>query len=108
MTFMMGLLAGVLLGGLLAPLLRALVAHTGLDVAWQSLHARIKGWRTMLWGGLLTVAGPLIETLDALRAVDWAQFLTARNVALAAAGIGIVTLWLRWLTTGPVGNKDPA
>jgi len=106
MTFAVGLILGLAAGVLLVALLRALAARAGVNAAWQSLRARAKGWRTIAWGGALTATGPLIETLDTLKTVDWAHFMTPRNVALAAAGIGIVTLWLRWITTGPVGNKD--
>jgi hypothetical protein len=98
MTFFLGLAVGATLGV-------ALATHSALAGAWQSLHAKLKGWRTMIWGSVLTATAPLIETLDTLKTVDWSQFLTARNVAMAAAGIGIVTLWLRWLTTGAVGEK---
>jgi hypothetical protein len=85
-----------------------ILAGRGAWPAWDALRARLRGWRTVIWGMLLTAAGPLIETLDLLRAVDWTPLLTARNVALASIGIGVVTLWLRWVTTGPVGGKDGA
>jgi hypothetical protein len=98
MDFIFGLAVGAALGAVLA-------THSALVSVCQSLHARLKGWRTMVWGGVLTATAPLIETLDTLKTVDWSQFLTPRNVALAAASIGIVTLWLRWITTGAVGEK---
>ena len=98
MTFILGMAAGAVLGAMLA-------THGALGALWRSIHARIKGWRTMIWGALVTATAPLIETLDTLKAIDWSQFLTPRNVALAAAGIGIVTLWLRWITTGAIGEK---
>jgi hypothetical protein len=99
---MMHFLSGLLIGCALGVVAATQGIRAGL---WQRLHSRIKGWRTMAWGGAVTAAAPLIETLDTLKTVDWSQFLTPRNVALAAAGIGIVTLWLRWVTTGPVGEK---
>jgi hypothetical protein len=102
------LVAGMLAGALLVVAMRTLAVRSGAAAAWDSLRSKLKGWRTVIWGALLTAAGPLVETLDLLRAVDWAQLLTPRSVAVAAALIGIVTLWLRWITTGPVGGKDGA
>jgi hypothetical protein len=73
------------------------------------LRRRLKGWRTVAFGGVVALLG----LLDALSAVDVTPLLTAwlpeGRVGAVLSGIGLVTVALRFLTTTAVGiEKAPA
>jgi hypothetical protein len=75
----------------------------------------LKGWRTQIFGyatvgagGLLPLAGELVDYLQTL---DWRQYVLAsdrKNLAVLAivGGLGFMGVILRHMTTGPVGTKD--
>lgn len=59
----------------------------------------MKGWRTIIFGGL-------ISTLGVLQSADLITLFGDKRMAgWAMAGIGIATIWLRLLTTTPAGGK---
>ena len=75
----------------------------------------LKGWRTQIFGYLTIAAGGLLplagELVDYLQTLDWRQYVLAsdrKNLAVLAivGGLGFVAVILRHLTTGPVGMKD--
>jgi hypothetical protein len=92
-------------------LLLALIAALGL-ILFSPL---LKGWRTQIFGyltigagGLLPLAGDLVDYLQTL---DWRQYVLAgdaKNLAVLAivGGLGFTAVVLRHLTTGRVGTKD--
>ncbi|HUQ36785.1 MAG TPA: hypothetical protein VM144_10470 [Aestuariivirga sp.] len=75
----------------------------------------LKGWRTQIFGyltmgvgGLLPLAGELVDYLQTL---DWRQYVLAsdrKNLAVLAivGALGFTAIVLRHMTTGPVGTKD--
>jgi preprotein translocase subunit Sss1 len=75
----------------------------------------LKGWRTQIFGyltigagGLLPLAGDLVDYLQTL---DWRQYVLAsdkKNLAVLAivGALGFMAIVLRHMTTGPVGTKD--
>ena len=67
---------------------------------------KLKGWRTLLFGGFVTFAGSALEILDALRLVDISPLLPPDHALKIIAAIGVVTIVLRLVTTGRVGSKD--
>jgi hypothetical protein len=70
------------------------------------LRERLKGWRTLIFGAVVTLAGSLLDLLDALKLVDITPLLPPDHALKIIALIGIVTIVLRLLTTGRVGSKD--
>ena len=92
-------------------LLLALAAALG----FMLFSPLLKGWRTQIFsyltigaGGLLPLAGELVDYLQTL---DWRQYVLAsdrKNLAVLAimGGLGFVGIILRHLTTGPVGTRD--
>jgi lysozyme family protein len=71
-----------------------------------ALGTRLKGWRTVLFGGAVTLAGTALDILDALHLVDISPLLPPDHALKIIAIIGVVTVALRFVTTGRVGNRD--
>jgi hypothetical protein len=69
----------------------------------------LKGARTRIFGTFLAVAGgllPLFADLTGyLQGLDWQQYLPANQAPWAMLIIGVIVIILRYLTTGPVGEK---
>jgi uncharacterized membrane protein YidH (DUF202 family) len=72
---------------------------------WQRLKERLKGYRTVIFGASLTIAMGALEILQLMQAIDLHQFLSPRHATIGGLAIGIIVVWLRLITTGPVGEK---
>lgn len=59
----------------------------------------LKGFKTL-------IAGVLITGLGAVQATDLAQVIPPEYNGLALAFIGVLILWLRKLTTTPIGKGE--
>lgn len=70
------------------------------------LRETLKGWKTIAFGALVAGAGITADILDALQAVDLAPLLPPAHAVKIIAIIGVVTIMLRFATTGRVGQKD--
>lgn len=70
------------------------------------LRQKLKGWKTVVFGAALTIASGALDLLDALRAVDFAPLLPPAYALKIIAAIGVVTIVLRLVTTGRVGEKE--
>lgn len=66
----------------------------------------LKGWKTLVFGALVTGFGIAADILDALQSVDLAPLLPPAHAVKIIAIIGIITIVLRFATTGRVGRKD--
>jgi hypothetical protein len=71
------------------------------------LAEKLKGWRTLIFGGAVTAAGAALDILDALKLVDISPLLPPEHALKIIAILGIVTIVLRLVTTGRVGCKEP-
>jgi hypothetical protein len=71
------------------------------------LAEKLKGWRTLIFGGAVTAAGAVLDILDALKLVDITPLLPPEHALKVIAILGIVTIVLRLVTTGRVGCKEP-
>ena len=69
---------------------------------WQKL----KGWKTVLFGSLITGAGVVADLLDAVKAIDITPLLPPAYALKIITAIGVATILLRLVTTGRVGGKD--
>lgn len=67
---------------------------------------KLKGWRTIIFGGAITVAGAALDILNALQLVDITPLLPPEHALKIIAVIGIVTVVLRMITTGRIGQRD--
>jgi hypothetical protein len=77
-----------------------------MSAAFAWLREKLKGWRTVIFGGAVTLAGVALDILDAMQVVDITPLLPPEHALKIIALIGIVTLVLRLVTTGRVGTKD--
>jgi hypothetical protein len=67
---------------------------------------KLKGWKTVIFGMIVTGAGAVLDILESLRAVDITPLLPPTHALRIIAAIGLVTILLRLFTTGAVGEKD--
>jgi hypothetical protein len=70
------------------------------------LLEKLKGWRTVILGASLSLAGIALDILDALHLVDITPLLPPAHATRVIAIIGVVTVLLRLATTGRVGRRD--
>ena len=70
------------------------------------LSEKCKGWRTLIFGSAVTLAGVTLDILEALQLVDITPLLPPDHALKIIAAIGIVTVLLRLVTTGRVGAKN--
>ena len=85
------------------------LAARGVSVlrdALASMRERLKGWRTVIFGGAVTLAGAALDLLGAFQLVDISPLLPPEHALKIIAVIGVVTIVLRLVTTGRVGSKD--
>lgn len=61
---------------------------------------KMKGWKTVIFGGLVTILG-------GLQATDIATIIPPQYTGLAMSVIGLIVMGLRALTTTPVGVAKP-
>jgi cell division protein FtsX len=73
---------------------------------------RLKGWKTIIWARSLTVLGliagvvlPLLQLIDGSQIGIFIPPKYTPFIPLIVAVIGMITEWLRRVTTGPVGSK---
>lgn len=74
---------------------------------WRTLRARLTGWRTVLWNAFIALVPVILASLDELRAIDLGAYLTPLNAVIAGFVVSAVGVWLRLLTTGPIGANAP-
>lgn len=79
---------------------------------FAKLREKLKGWKTIIWARMLVVlglvAGVLVPLLQVVNGDQIGFFIPPKYtpfIPLIAAVIGLVTEWLRRVTTGPVGAK---
>jgi hypothetical protein len=70
------------------------------------LRQKLKGWRTVIFGGAITMAGAALDVLNALQLVDITPLLPPQHALKIIAIIGVVTVVLRMMTTGRIGQRD--
>lgn len=77
-----------------------------MRAALARLRERLKGWRTLIFGGAITLAGAALDILNALQFVDITPLLPPEHALKIIALIGVITVVLRMVTTGRIGRKD--
>jgi hypothetical protein len=72
----------------------------------ENARQKLKGWKTVIFGSVIAALGSVLDILDALRAIDITPLLPPAYAIKIIAGIGVVTILLRLMTTGAVGEKE--
>ena len=70
------------------------------------LRQSLKGWRTVIFGGAITLAGVALDILSALQLVDITPLLPPEHALKIITALGLVTVVLRAVTTGRIGQRD--
>ena len=65
----------------------------------------MKGFRTLILNALIVLVPVLGETLSFLDVFDWKSVLPPQYAGFAILIIGLLNIWLRFITTTPVGKK---
>jgi cell division protein FtsX len=79
---------------------------------FAGLRQKLVGWKTIIWARTLVVLGlvaggivPILQLIDGSQIGFFIPPKYTPFIPLIVAAIGIVTEWLRRITTGPVGSK---
>jgi cyanate permease len=72
---------------------------------WSRIKKKLAGWKTVIWNGFLGVMPVILVALDKIAAVDMSQYTTWWMAILVGAVVSAIGVWLRYITTGPVGAK---
>jgi len=76
-----------------------------IKAKWEALKEKLKGWKTIIWNGFLGVMPVVLVALDKVAAVDMSQYTTWWMAIVVGAVVSAIGVWLRYITTGPVGAK---
>ena len=72
---------------------------------WSRIKKKLDGWKTIIWNGFLAVMPLILVSLDKLQALDLTPYMTPWMGIAVGFVISAVGVWLRYITTGPVGAK---
>ena len=79
---------------------------------FASITQKLKGWKTIIWARVLVfvglVSGAVVPLLQMVNGDQIGVFIPPKYtpfIPLVVAAIGMITEWLRHVTTGPVGSK---
>jgi cyanate permease len=70
-----------------------------------ALRETLKGYKTMVWNGFVAIVPVALVALDKLASVDLSQYMTWWMAIAVGFIVSAVGVWLRYITTGPVGAK---
>ncbi len=65
----------------------------------------MKGFRTLLANPTIVAVPVVLETLAFLDAFDWRAVLPSNHAGWLVMAIGLLNIWLRFVTTTAVGQK---
>lgn len=72
---------------------------------FAKLRKKLEGWKTIIWNGFVALVPVLLVSLDKLQAVDLSQYMTWWMAIAVGFVVSAMGVWLRYITTGPVGAK---
>jgi hypothetical protein len=65
----------------------------------------MKGYRTLLLNGAIVVIPVVAESVSFLNGFDWRSILPKESAGWVIIGIGLLNIWLRFITNTGVGKK---
>jgi hypothetical protein len=72
---------------------------------FSKIKAKLKGWRTVAWNGLVAASAVLLYVVDELRTVDFSGVFNPKTVAAIMCALAIAGILLRAVTTSRIGAK---
>jgi hypothetical protein len=69
------------------------------------LSYKLKGWRTWIVNGLMSLLPLVMVVVQFLELPEFANVLPAHWLPWYALAMAIVNMWLRAITTSPLGKK---
>jgi hypothetical protein len=72
---------------------------------FASLRLRLKGWKTVVINALVGLPATALYVYEQFANVDITPLIPAKYAAAAVAGMAVLGVVLRIITTGPVGSK---
>jgi hypothetical protein len=72
---------------------------------WASLKLRLKGWKTVVVNAVVGLPASLLFLFEQFQGVDVTPLIPEKYAAAAVAGMAVLGVVLRILTTGPIGRK---
>jgi hypothetical protein len=75
---------------------------------WASLKLRLKGWKTVVVNAVVGLPASLLFLFEQFQGVDVTPLIPEKYAAAAVAGMAVLGVVLRIITTGPIGHKGDA
>ena len=72
------------------------------------IRLKLKGWKTVIVNAVVGLPASLLFVYEQFQGIDVTPLIPAQYAAAAVAGMAILGVVLRILTTGPIGQKDDA
>jgi hypothetical protein len=72
---------------------------------WATLKLRLKGWKTVIVNAVVGLPASLLFLYEQFQGVDVTPLIPEKYAAAAVAGMAVLGVVLRILTTGPIGRK---
>jgi hypothetical protein len=79
----------------------------------QNFYNSLKGWRTVIWGTVMTLPAFYLEFYDALKDAGVDLTPVAKSFHLEdkwpvyTVFCGVITIFFRIITKGPIGDNKP-
>ncbi len=71
----------------------------------KNFRQTLKGWRTVAVNAIVGLPASLLFVYEQFQGVDVTPLIPAKYAAAAVAGMAVLGVILRILTTGPLGHK---
>lgn len=75
---------------------------------FSALRKRLEGWKTIIANALTGLPAALYGLYLEFQTVDFTPVIPAKYAAAAVVGMSVLGVFLRVITTGPVGSKGEA
>ena len=69
-----------------------------------ALRRRLKGWKTVVVNAVIGLPATALYIYEQFEGVDITPLIPARYAAAAVAGMAVLGVVLRIITTGPIGH----
>jgi hypothetical protein len=72
---------------------------------FAKIREKLKGWKTVVVNAIVGLPASLLFLYEQFQGVDVTPLIPAQYAAAAIAGMAVLGVILRIVTTGPVGSK---